>query len=35
MDVREYIADVKSLEIPEDEKKKILGQNVLDLFKIA
>jgi predicted TIM-barrel fold metal-dependent hydrolase len=35
MDVRGYIADVKSLEIPEDDKKKILGQNVLDLFKIG
>jgi aminocarboxymuconate-semialdehyde decarboxylase len=33
-DAREYIANIKSLKIPEDDKKKILGRNVLDLFRI-
>lgn len=34
-DVQNYIADVKSLEISEEDKKKILGKNVLELFKIG
>jgi aminocarboxymuconate-semialdehyde decarboxylase len=33
-DVRQYIADIKSLDISEEDKRNILGQNVLDLFKI-
>jgi aminocarboxymuconate-semialdehyde decarboxylase len=33
-DTREYIANVKSLDIPEEEKKNILGENVLRLFKM-
>jgi predicted TIM-barrel fold metal-dependent hydrolase len=33
-DAREYIANVKSLDIPEEEKRNILGENVLRLFKI-
>jgi aminocarboxymuconate-semialdehyde decarboxylase len=33
-DVREYIADIKSLNISEGDKRSILSQNVLDLFKI-
>ncbi len=33
-DVREYIAGIKSLNISEDDKKNILGQNVLNLFNI-
>jgi len=33
-DVRQYIADIKSLDIFEEDKRNILGQNVLDLFKI-
>ena len=33
-DVRGYIADIKSLDISEEDKKNILSQNVLDLFKI-
>jgi len=33
-DTREYIAGIKSLEIPESDKVGILGRNVLDLFKI-
>ena len=34
VDVRQYIAEIKSLDISEEDKKNILGQNVLDLFKI-
>jgi predicted TIM-barrel fold metal-dependent hydrolase len=34
-DVRKCIADIHSLEIPEIDKKKILGKNVLDLFNIS
>ena len=33
-DTREYIASIKSLDISEEEKRDILGQNVLRLFKI-
>jgi predicted TIM-barrel fold metal-dependent hydrolase len=33
-DTREYIANVKSLDIPEEEKRNILGENVLRLFKM-
>jgi predicted TIM-barrel fold metal-dependent hydrolase len=33
-DVREYVANIKSLEIPENDKGRILGQNVLELFNI-
>jgi len=33
-DAREYIANMKSLDIPEEEKKNILGENVLKLFKV-
>jgi predicted TIM-barrel fold metal-dependent hydrolase len=33
-DVRGYIADIKSMDISEEDKKNILGQNVLNLFKI-
>jgi len=33
-DVRQYIADIKSLDISEEDRRNILGQNVLDLFKI-
>ena len=33
-DTREYIAGVKSLNISEEEKRNILGENVLRLFKI-
>ena len=34
-DVRGYIADIKSMDISEEDKKNILGQNVLTLFKIG
>jgi predicted TIM-barrel fold metal-dependent hydrolase len=33
-DTREYIAGIKSLNISEEDKRNILGQNVLRLFKI-
>jgi predicted TIM-barrel fold metal-dependent hydrolase len=33
-DTREYIAGIKSLSISEEDKRNILGQNVLRLFKI-
>ncbi len=33
-DVREFIANITSLAISEEDKKNILGQNVLSLFKI-
>ncbi len=33
-DVKEYISEIKSLNISEDDKKDILGRNVLRLFKI-
>jgi predicted TIM-barrel fold metal-dependent hydrolase len=33
-DVRQYIAEIKSLDISEEDKKNILGRNVLTLFKI-
>jgi len=33
-DTREYIASIKSMAISEEDKKNILGQNVLNLFKI-
>ena len=32
--VRENLAGVKALAIPENEKKKILGENAKKLFKI-
>jgi 6-methylsalicylate decarboxylase len=35
IDTRNYIADIMSLDIPENDKRKILGQNVLELFKIG
>lgn len=33
-DTREYIANVESLDIPEEEKRNILGENVLKLFRM-
>jgi predicted TIM-barrel fold metal-dependent hydrolase len=33
-DTREYIASIKSLNISEEDKKNILGENVLRLFKM-
>ncbi len=33
-DSREYIANIKSMAISDEDKKKILGQNVLELFKL-
>jgi len=33
-DLRNYIAEIRSLDISENDKRNILGQNVLELFKI-
>jgi len=33
-DTREYIANIKSLNISDEDKRNILGKNVLNLFKI-
>lgn len=33
-DVREYIGSIRSLNIPDQDRKNLLGKNVLDLFKI-
>ncbi len=34
-DTRRYVAAIKALNISEEDKRNILGQNVLDLFKIS
>ena len=33
-DTREYIANIKSLNISEEDKRNFLGENVLRLFKM-
>jgi len=34
-DTRHYISSIKSLNISDEDKRNILGQNVLNLFKIS